>query len=71
LVFPEIPIWRVLAFSLGCGFVGQSGDLLMSLVKRVGQVKDSGHIMPGHGGILDRVDGIFLSAPLVYAFAIS
>lgn len=71
IFFPEIPLWRVVLFCLACGFVGQSGDLLMSLVKRVAQVKDSGAIMPGHGGILDRLDGIFLSAPLVYAFAIS
>jgi phosphatidate cytidylyltransferase len=69
--FPELPLGRVMMFCVACGFVGQSGDLLMSLVKRVGAVKDSGAIMPGHGGILDRLDGIFLAAPLVYAFAIS
>jgi phosphatidate cytidylyltransferase len=71
IFFPEVPLWRMILFCLSCGFVGQSGDLLMSLVKRVGAVKDTGSIMPGHGGILDRLDGIFLSAPLVYAFAIS
>jgi phosphatidate cytidylyltransferase len=71
IFFPDIPLWRMILFCLSCGFVGQSGDLLMSLVKRVGAVKDSGSIMPGHGGILDRLDGIFLSAPLVYAFTIS
>ncbi len=70
LAFPDVPLWRVLLFCIACGFVAQSGDLLVSLVKRVARVKDSGSIMPGHGGILDRLDGIFLSAPLVYAFAI-
>jgi phosphatidate cytidylyltransferase len=70
-IFPDVPLWRVSLFSVACGFIGQSGDLLMSLVKRVAKVKDSGGIMPGHGGILDRLDGIFLAAPLVYAFAIS
>jgi phosphatidate cytidylyltransferase len=69
--FPDLPMTRVVLFCVACGFVGQSGDLLMSLIKRVGEVKDSGSIMPGHGGVLDRLDGIFLSAPLVYAFAIS
>jgi len=64
------PLWKVLPFCVLCGFVAQSGDLLMSLVKRVAQVKDSGHIMPGHGGILDRLDGIFVACPLIYAFAL-
>lgn len=69
LSFPEIPIFRTILFCIFCGMIAQSGDLLMSLVKRVAHVKDSGTIMPGHGGILDRLDGIFLAAPLVYAFA--
>jgi phosphatidate cytidylyltransferase len=70
LAFPEIELWRVFIFCFVCGLVAQSGDLLMSLVKRVAQVKDSGAIMPGHGGVLDRLDGIYLAAPLVYAFAV-
>lgn len=68
--FTEVPILDTILFCLVCGFVAQSGDLLMSLVKRVAQVKDSGSIMPGHGGVLDRLDGIFLAAPLVYGFVI-
>jgi phosphatidate cytidylyltransferase len=69
IVLPQIAWWKTLAFCLVCGFVAQSGDLLVSLVKRVADVKDSGHIMPGHGGILDRLDGIFIASPLVYTFA--
>lgn len=64
------PLWSALAFGLACGFVAQSGDLLFSLMKRVSQVKDSGVIMPGHGGVLDRVDGILVACPLVYGFAL-
>ena len=66
-----VPWWQTLAFSVTCGFVAQSGDLFLSLVKRVSGVKDSGRIMPGHGGLLDRLDGIFIACPLVYAFSIA
>lgn len=68
--FQEVPLWKTVVFCLICGAAAQSGDLLMSLVKRVAQVKDSGTLMPGHGGVLDRLDGIFIACPLVYAFAL-
>ncbi len=68
--FQEVALWKTVLFCLVCGAVAQSGDLLMSLVKRVAQVKDSGRIMPGHGGVLDRLDGVFIACPLVYAFAL-
>lgn len=66
---PHVPKLWMAALCLLVTFVAQAGDLFASLVKRVAQVKDSGHIMPGHGGILDRLDGIFFSAPVIYAFA--
>ncbi len=65
-----LPIWLGLAFCISCAIAAQTGDLTVSLVKRVYHVKDSGHIMPGHGGILDRLDGIYMAAPVVYTFAL-
>jgi phosphatidate cytidylyltransferase len=54
--------WLVLATSTT--FFGTLGDLAESALKRSLDVKDSGHILPGHGGILDRFDGLFLAAPM-------
>ena len=68
--FQDVAVWKTVLFCLVCGFVAQTGDLMMSLVKRVAQVKDTGTIMPGHGGVLDRLDGVFIACPLVYAFAL-
>ena len=69
-VFQDVAWWKFLLFCVVCGVIAQSGDLLMSLVKRVCHVKDSGSLMPGHGGMLDRLDGVFISCPLIYAFAL-
>jgi len=50
------------------GLVSQLGDLTASIIKREFNVKDYGHILPGHGGVMDRMDSIILMAPLVYYF---
>ena len=55
---------------IGISFAVQVGDLLFSYLKRKSKLKDTGNILPGHGGILDRVDGILLGLPIGFIFII-
>lgn len=66
---PNRPLWALVLTALVTGLFAQVGDLFESLLKRIADVKDSGAIMPGHGGILDRVDGVLFAAPIYYALA--
>ena len=59
-------IWIVIALIVG--IFGTIGDLIESKFKRIAGVKDSGTIMPGHGGVLDRLDSIIFVAPIIYLF---
>jgi len=68
-ILPNTPVYVLLTCGLFGGFLGQIGDFFESLIKRVSGVKDSGTIMPGHGGILDRLDGVLLASPLFYLAA--
>ncbi len=66
----EIPLVTFLILGGGSALLAQCGDLFESLIKRVGDVKDSGAFMPGHGGVLDRIDGILFASPLFLIVAL-
>jgi len=66
----EIHLVDWLALALMVALFGTMGDLAESMLKRSLNIKDSGTILPGHGGILDRFDAIFISAPFVFLYFI-
>jgi phosphatidate cytidylyltransferase len=63
---PQLTPGICVILGLGMGFLGQLGDFSESMLKRSAQVKDSGSMIPGHGGILDRLDSFLFAAPFLY-----
>jgi phosphatidate cytidylyltransferase len=64
----QLEIGHALVLGALIGIVGQFSDLVESLIKRDAGVKDSSALMPGHGGMLDRIDSFILTAPLMYYY---
>lgn len=64
----EENVWVWVGLSLVTAVFGVLGDLVESMLKRAADVKDSGRIIPGHGGILDRFDAVLLSTPFVFVY---
>ena len=65
--FPPTVGWgQLLLFCVLCGVSAQTGDLFESQMKRVSGIKDSGGLLPGHGGMLDRIDALLFATPVAY-----
>jgi phosphatidate cytidylyltransferase len=67
--FRELPLKWILPLALTMCVLGILGDLVESAMKRSASAKDAANILPGHGGLLDRLDSLLFNAPLIYYFA--
>lgn len=68
-VLPNLHLLDCLWIGLLVANIGQMGDFFESLFKRAYRVKDTGSILPGHGGLLDRIDGLLVTGPILYYYA--
>ncbi len=70
LFLPDLSWGACVALFLAIGVIAPLGDLFESMLKRIGDIKDSGIILPGHGGMLDRIDALLFAAPVAYLFSV-
>jgi len=68
--FPELPLVHAVPLALVMGVLGITGDLCESMIKRGAKAKDAGALIPGHGGLLDRLDSMLFNAPVIYYYAV-
>jgi len=66
--FTQLPLGHVIMLAILSGIFGQLGDLAESMLKRAAEVKDSSNLIPGHGGVLDRIDSLLFALPVAYLY---